>query len=200
MTGPKRRKSNAKTKKNDARTPAKGLIQEQPLGKNEAKILGLVTRGEALFLAKFFAAFFALEAAVNYFGFPLLQEFIASTQAGMLGLTSAGSLVFAKEGIFDINPSCTGLVSSSILFAIIFSLRKPEMQKKIVIFLSGAALLLILNYFRVLAVLWTAREFGPGAAEIVHIASWFSTTAFVLALWYFFTKKITGAKDFSGFM
>lgn len=166
----------------------------------DGKILGLLIRGEMWFLAKFFAIFFTLEAAINYFGFSALQNFIASSGAAALGLKSSESLVFVKSGVFDINPSCTGLVSSSILFAIVFSLRKPSTREKATIIIAGAALLLALNYFRVIAVLWTGKEFGVEAAEAVHIASWFSTTVFVLALWYFFTKKITGAKNFSDFM
>ncbi len=165
------------------------------------KILGLITGGEAWFLAKFFAIFSLLEAAVNWAGFSGLQEFIASSTGAALGLRTLGNLVFLDgAGIFEINPSCTGLVSSSILFAIVFSLRRPQLWKKAAIFLCGSALLLALNYFRVLAVLWAGREFGAAAADAVHVASWFSTTLFVLALWYYFTKKITGAKDFSGFM
>lgn len=168
-------------------------------GKN--KIFGLLTKPELFFLAKFFIIFSALEAGINYFGFKWLQGFIAASQAALLGLRSAGDLVFLHGGeIFEVSPSCTGLVSGGILFAIVFSLKKPQLWKKAAIFAAGALLLLVLNYFRVIAVLWTGKTYGAGAADIVHVASWFSTTIFVLALWYYFTKKITGAKDFSDFM
>ncbi len=187
-------------RKKTGKIPGKIRRMEVPAHAKDKKILGLLTRGEALFLLKFFMIFSVFEAAVNYFGFAPLQEFIASSQAQLLGLESSGDLVFVKGGIFQISPSCTGLVSMSILFAIVFSLCRPELPKKIFIFLIGAILLLFLNYPRVLAVLWTGREFGPGAAQVVHMLSWFSTTVFVLALWYYFTKKITGAKDFSDFM
>lgn len=157
-------------------------------------------RGEAIFLAKFFAIFFSLEAIINYFGFKPLEIFIASSQAGLLGMQGFQNYVLAKGGTFEINPSCTGLVSSSILAATVFALKKPDLKKKAMIFIAGTVLLLVLNYFRVLAVLWTGREYGIANAEIVHIASWFSTTVLVLALWYYFTKRITSAKNFSDFM
>lgn len=157
-------------------------------------------KSELLFLAKFFSIFITLEALINYFGFPALEEFIASTQAALLGLQSSGNLVFVTQGTFVITPSCTGLVSSSVLAAIVYSLKKPNLKKKTLIFLVGASLLVFLNYFRVLLVLWTGKEFGMNKAEITHVASWFSTTLFVLGLWYYFTKKITGAKNFADFI
>ncbi|VVC00408.1 Transmembrane exosortase (Exosortase_EpsH) [uncultured archaeon] len=160
----------------------------------------LLSGNEVVFIAKFFSIFLILEAAINYFGFLALQEFLAKSTAAALGLASSGSIVFIGGGSFEISPSCTGLVSSSVLAAVVFSLRKPDFGKKILIFLFGAVLLLILNYFRVLAVLWAGKEFGIEAGGIVHVVSWFTTTIFVLALWYFFTKKITGAEEFSDFM
>jgi len=201
----KKGKGGNKAGKARAKAVSKGIPQIQsaraadPLeGK---KPMGLLTKAELFFLAKFFIIFSALEAGINYFGFEGLQGFIAASQAALLGLRSAGNLVYLQGGgIFEVSPSCTGMVSGGILFAIVFSLKKPQIWKKAIIFLAGAILLLILNYFRVIAVLWTGKAYGAGAADIVHVASWFSTTLFVLALWYYFTKKITGAKDFSDFM
>ena len=104
---------------------------------------------ELFFFAKFFLIFFVLEAAINYFGFPALEKFIASTQASFLGLPSSENLVFVTEGTFVINPSCTGLVSASVLAAIIYALKKPGLKEKTLIFLAGASLLIFINYFRV---------------------------------------------------
>ncbi len=115
-------------------------------------------------------------------------------------MPSSENLVFVKDGVFEITPSCTGLVSTSILAAIVYSLKKSGLKRKTLIFLAGASMLIFLNYFRVLAVLWTGKEFGTNAAGITHVVSWFSTTIFVLVLWYYFTKKITGAKNFSDFI
>ena len=132
--------------------------------------------------------------------FQFLQEFIASTQAGILGLESLGNLVLVNGNSFQIVSSCTGLVSGSVLAAIIFSLRKPRLKLKAIIFAAGFGGLLVLNYFRVLMVLWSAREFGVDIAGAVHVVSWFATVAFVLFLWYHITKQVTGARDFSGFL
>ena len=104
------------------------------------KIAGLLTKAELFFLAKFFLIFSALEAGINYFGFEGLQSFIASSEAALLGLKSAGNLVFLQGGeIFEVSPSCTGMVSGGILFAIVFSLIMREAISRRVSGLSSSA-------------------------------------------------------------
>ncbi len=155
---------------------------------------------EILFLAKFFAIFLILEWAINTIDLSAAQALIASTVAGFMGLKTVGNLIFVSDGAFEIVPSCTGLVSTGILAAIIFSMKKPELGKKIAIFAAGSLLLIALNYFRVMTVVLIGKLYGVQAGEITHIISWFSTAAFVIGLWYYFTKKITGVKNFSGFL
>ena len=157
-------------------------------------------RKELLFLLKFFMIFAAAEALLIYADFSTLESFIAGSAAQWLGLAHSANLIFLQDGTFEINSHCTGLVSASVLAAIVFSLRRPDLPKKAGIFLAGFSLLLVLNYFRVFLVVWTGKTYGIGAGEIVHVASWFTSAAFVLALWYYITKKITGADDFSGFL
>jgi len=159
-----------------------------------------IEKKELIFFAKFFGIFLGLEYLIITLDFSPFQEFIATSQAAILGITSVGNLIFVKNGAFQIVPSCIGLVSGSVLAAAVFSLKKPELKQKILVFLSGFVLLIILNYFRVLLVIWTGNEFGLEIAEYVHVATWFTTAIFVLGLWYYFTKKITGVKNFSGFL
>lgn len=169
-------------------------------GKNKFAIPQWIPEKETFFLAKFFAIFVVLESALYAIGFETLQAAIAKSQAAIFGLHSVGNNIFVNAGIFEINPSCTGLVSGIILAAIVFSLKKPEFGKKLTVFTAGALILFTLNYFRVLVVIWTGVNFGMQAAEAVHVVSWFSTTVFVLGIWYYFTKFITGERNFQGFM
>lgn len=155
---------------------------------------------EHVFLVKFFAVFAAVEFLIFYLDFSFIEDFIASSQADFFGLESLENLVFVRDGAFEITSSCTGLVSGSVLAAIIFSLRRPQLREKAAIFLAGFTLLLALNYLRVMAVIWVGIGYGVEAAEVAHVASWLTTSAFIIALWYAFTKKITGVNDFSGFL
>ena len=154
-------------------------------------------RKEIAFLAKFAVIFSSAEFLIFTLDFSALQVFIARTQAGLFGLQASGSRIILEKGIFDITPSCTGLVSASILGAIIFSLSKPSLGQKAYIFASGVVLLLALNYIRVLAVVWAGAQFGMDAAQLLHIASWFATSLIVLGLWYVFTKRVSKVDDFA---
>jgi len=153
-----------------------------------------------VFLAKFSIIFIFLEFVLLGTITQPLEIFIATTQAGLLGLKSQANYIFVDSGAFVIVPECTGIVGTSILAAIIFSLKKPEFKKKLLIFMAGAIPLLILNFIRVLLVTWIGKEFGVDTAEIIHVASWFMSTFLVLGFWYYLTKRITGEKNFSGFL
>ena len=159
-----------------------------------------IKESEMWFLLKFFAVFAAAELLIFYLDFSALQNRIASAAADFFGLWHDGNMIFVPGGAFEIVSSCTGLVCISILAAIIFSLKKPGIAQKAVIFIAGAALLLALNYFRILLVIFAGKQYGLFAGEIVHVVSWFTTAAFVIGLWYYFTKTVTGVKSFSGFL
>jgi exosortase/archaeosortase family protein len=88
-------------------------------------------------------------------------------------------------------------VSSAILAAIIFSLRRPKLKKKAVMFLLGMAALLLLNLARVYIVLLAGMKYGIYAADILHILSWFAMAAFIIAIWMVATKKMARVKSYS---
>ena len=153
---------------------------------------------ELVFLAKFAAIYIVLQAVIQFGPLLPLEEAIASLEAGWIGAENFGNIIdTGGNGLFEISASCTGLVSASVLAAVVFSLRKPKLKKKAMVFAVGAIALFVLNLARVYIVLVSAVQFGIGMSEIVHIVSWFSTAAFILAAWYFGTKRIAKVKDFS---
>ena len=153
-------------------------------------------RKELVFLVKFFAIYLALQAAIILAPLGWLQNFIASLEAGLLGLESAGNIIQAGGGTFTIAANCTGLVSASILAAVVFSLKKPECKKKLLVFAAGAVALMLLNIVRLYIVLLIASDSGMQWADTAHTVSWFTTAALVLAAWYFGTKKIANVTNF----
>lgn len=151
----------------------------------------------AVFLIKFFLIYAVLQALLFVFPIMPLLEFIAGTEASWLGLQSQGNIVMANSHGFEIAENCSGLVSVSVLAAIVFSLSRPELHRKILLFAAGALFLFPLNLLRVYFVLLAAVKIGPGIAEALHVATWFVTSAAIIAVWYFLTKRISKAKDFS---
>ncbi|HIH21941.1 MAG TPA: exosortase/archaeosortase family protein [Candidatus Diapherotrites archaeon] len=79
-----------------------------------------------------------------------------------------------------------------VLLAIAFACKKPSLGKKALIAGTGIALLFVINWFRVFAVLWFGKNSGFQAAEIAHAISWFAMTAFILGIWYLLTKRVAG--------
>jgi exosortase/archaeosortase family protein len=152
---------------------------------------------QALFLVKFFAIFFVLQAIILFLSLNFLEQSLASFEAGLLGLQVNGNTVFVNGNSFSVDANCTGLLSVAILAAIVFSLRKPKLEKKFLVFFVSGALLLLLNVPRLFFVLWAAKEYGVSVAEAVHELSWFSTGIFILFFWFFATRKIAKIKDFS---
>ena len=149
-----------------------------------------------LFLIKFFLIYAILQTIILMAPLEPLQNSIAEFEAGLLGLEAEGNTIPVNSNRFEIVANCTGLMSISVLAAIIFSLRKPELKKKIMLFAAGAIILFPLNLLRVYLVIVTATTINPELAEILHTITWFTTSAIILAMWYYLTKRIAKVKDF----
>ncbi|MFA5125734.1 MAG: hypothetical protein WC462_01900 [archaeon] len=146
------------------------------------------------FVAKFFIIFAVLNILIELADLSFLTNFIASISASFLNAQYLHNVVFVKS-FFIITNSCTGFVSASILASIIFALRKPALKKKIILFLLGTAVLLIVNIPRIIFVLYMSK-IGFNA-ELMHEMTWFLMSAIVLAIWYYGTKRVEGIKEFN---
>jgi exosortase/archaeosortase family protein len=155
---------------------------------------------QVLFLVKFLAIFIVLQALLFLVDISFLQAGIASLEAGWVGGQSLGSLVYLQGMPFDISPSCTGLVASFILAAVVFALKKPGLKEKAVTFVIGTIALLLVNLLRVYLVLSVASAFNLYLAEVLHIVSWFVMAGLIIALWYYATTRIYKIRDFDGFL
>ncbi|MCX6800993.1 MAG: archaeosortase/exosortase family protein [Candidatus Diapherotrites archaeon] len=150
----------------------------------------------AVFLAKFFLLFAFFSYAIEKINLSALNTYIAGITAAIAALPFSGNEIIIPNGEkFIITNLCTGLLSGSILFSIIFSLKRPAMKKKIITFLAGLAVLLLANIPRISIVLVAAKSGFD--AELVHTTSWFLMSGLVVLLWYYGTKKIAGIKNFN---
>lgn len=147
------------------------------------------------FVVKFFIIFAVLNYLIEIASLAPLTEFIAKTSAGWLSLPVFASTIISGGQLFVVTNLCTGLVSASILAAIIFSLRRPSIEKKILLFLAGAAVLLVANIPRVVLVLFAAQNGFD--AELVHEFTWIIMSVIVLGFWYYGTKRIEKIKEFN---
>jgi exosortase/archaeosortase family protein len=151
---------------------------------------------QAIFVVKFLAIFIVGELLIPFLPLQGIQNAIASLHAGLLGYTAIGNTILIQNTLFVVNEYCIGSVSSLILLAIIFSLKKPELKKKIGLWVAGTIILFLANLVRVYLVLWTGKVWGGEAAELLHIFSWFVVAGLILLVWYYATKKMLGIKQF----
>jgi len=159
--------------------------------------LGLnIGRAELVFLLKFFIIYGILQYVIYIAPMHFITEPIASLEAAFLGLKNMENTILFDSVRFVINNSCTGFVSASILGAIVFSLKKPDLKKKLYIFAVCALALFAINLARVYLVILFGIRFGVTLAEFAHIISWFLMSAAIIVCWYMVTKKIIGVKEF----
>ncbi len=143
-----------------------------------------------LFLAKFLVIFFILTFLINSVDLSFFSEKEAALVAGVVGLQSQGNAVFLSEKTFFVTNNCLGLITASILAALIFSFKKPDLKKKLGLFAAGFVLIMVVNVFRLWFVLFSATNGFD--AELVHTVTWFFMSGVVLFIWYYGSKKCFG--------
>ena len=148
-----------------------------------------------LFLGKFFVIFAILTIIIELLDLSMFTSWLASICAVPFGLEVQGNAIMINGQQFAVTNACTGLMSASILAAVIFALKKPELEKKMTIFIVGLVVLLVANIPRIMLVLWTAT-LGLDAG-LVHTLTWFLMSALILLLWYYGTKLYAKIDDFS---
>ncbi|MFA5931042.1 MAG: archaeosortase/exosortase family protein [archaeon] len=148
-----------------------------------------------VFAIKFFAIFIVLNFLIELVDLSFLTNAITQIAATILGLDYLLNVVYVNNGLFIVSNLCTGLVSASILAAIIFSLNKPELSKKTTLFLAGLIILLAVNIPRIIFVLFVAK-YGFDA-ELVHELTWFVMSGLVLLIWYYGSKRLLKLKEIS---
>ena len=151
---------------------------------------------EILFIAKFFIVFLVLQALIIVLPLAPVKIFIAETAGFATGFPAIENKIIVSEQAFEITENCTGLVSGAILAALVFSLRRPELKKKFLIAITGALILFLLNFPRILFVLYASQAFGIEYAELFHEITWYSTALLVFLAWFFGMKKIGKIKNF----
>ncbi|MEM4663208.1 MAG: exosortase/archaeosortase family protein [Candidatus Diapherotrites archaeon] len=149
---------------------------------------------EFMFLIKFFLIYGTLQAGIYLADINPLTNWIASFEASLFDLENQGNVIRANGVAFVINNSCTGLVSISVLAAIVFSFRKPDLKHKLLVFLPCSLILFLVNLLRVYLVLYAGVHINHRLVEPLHISSWFLMSAAIVFLWYVGTKKIAKIK------
>ncbi|MFH1752427.1 MAG: exosortase/archaeosortase family protein [archaeon] len=145
------------------------------------------------FALKFLVIFAVLYLIVFLADTKGIENNLAELEGQLTGVNVQGNQLNVNGNNLEINYSCTGLFSTILIIALVFSLRKPEIDKKLYIIVVSVIVLMLFNVLRVFMVIETAKN-DFSLASNVHVIGWFISTLLVLGLWYYLTKKFTGKK------
>jgi exosortase/archaeosortase family protein len=112
--------------------------------------------------------------------------------AMVLNLPFLNNQIFLNEKIFIITNSCLGFVTMSVLFSLIFSLRKLELIKKAGLFIVGAGVIFLINILRLIVVVFS--EIVGVYSNLVHTLTWFFMSFVVLVFFILSTNLVSGKK------
>ncbi len=138
------------------------------------------------FSIKFFLIFFALSFIIDFLDLSIISNFLTIIVASALNLPFLGNQIFLNEKVFVISSACLGFSTISILFALIFSLRKPELIRKIWLFIFGAGFIFLINIPRLVVVVFS--EIIGFDSDLVHTLTWFLMSLVVLVIFLLATK------------
>lgn len=156
------------------------------------KLISKENKEISVFVIKFFLLFSILFLLIEFTNLNFLNNFLAEYSAKFFGLDYFSNIIFGENINFVVTNLCTGLVSVAILFSIIFAFKKPSNINKIIIFVLGALILLISNFFRILFVIFMAKNGFD--AELVHSITWFIMSFLILIFWFYVNKLLLGYK------
>jgi exosortase/archaeosortase family protein len=146
------------------------------------------------FLFRFFLLFIGVEFLLYVLPPIPYQEWLASSVAGWYSIPVHEIWVGVAHGNFEITPSCTGFTSAALFLGLLFGFPSlPKRKEKWA--LLGVLLILILNYVRLLAVIWAGENVSLPAAETIHILSWFILSGIAFGMWFRILQHETREKN-----
>jgi exosortase/archaeosortase family protein len=146
------------------------------------------------FSIKFFLIFFTLTFVIELLDLSMVSNFLTIIVASVLNLPFKLNQIFFEGNTFIISNACLGFSSASILFALIFSLKKPIFTKKLILFVLGFLIIFLINIPRLILVVYSAT-IGFNA-DLVHTFTWFLMSVLVLLIIligakYYYKKELS---------
>ncbi len=136
------------------------------------------------FLFRFFAVFALVEVFLTIFPPIHYQQWLASSVAGVLGLSSQGIFIYVNGFAFEISAFCTGLSTWGLWLGLLYGFSFPRGVKKIKYALFGLGGIILVNFFRLVGIVYAGTHYSFVAVDTLHTLTWFIMSALVLGAWY----------------
>lgn len=113
------------------------------------------------------------------------QQWLASAVANVLGLSSQGIFIYVNGFAFEISAFCTGLSTWGLWLGLLYGFSFPRGMEKIKYALLGLAGVVLVNFFRLLGIVYVGMRESFVAVDVLHTLTWFVMSALVLGAWYY---------------
>jgi len=101
-----------------------------------------------------------------------------------------GYSLVIEDKILDFVPACVATSAYSLLALLILLSKNMKLKKGILMFISGALLILIMNIIRIDLQLYILLEFGKNYFDKVHLFFWhIVSSVYVAGVWIYLTYK-----------
>ena len=137
------------------------------------------------FLLRFFAVFMLVEVFLTIFPPIHYQQWLASAVANVLGLSSQGVFIYVNGIAFEISAFCTGLSTWGLWLGLLYGFSFPRGNAKIKYALLGLGGIVLVNFFRLMGIVYAGVNYSFFAVDTLHTLTWFVMSALVLGAWYF---------------
>ena len=138
------------------------------------------------FVLRFLAVFIAFQAIALLSPLHFLQNGMAQLLGGMYSIPVSGSLLLLRPTAFEITPLCTGITSISIWLGLLWGFKLPEKKEKIALAVWGSIAILLINFLRVMLIVFWGTTYPLAEVENLHIISWFVLSGIMVVAWKHF--------------
>jgi exosortase/archaeosortase family protein len=144
------------------------------------------------FLVRFFLIFIGVELALAIFPLYAYQSGLTESLGRVFSLPVNGTFLFFQDGtVFEISAFCTGFTSAALFAGLLYGFSSiPKNKTKYLI--EGTVLLLLLNYIRLLVIIWVGQTVSISAAYWAHALSWFVLSGIAFGAWLLILRRETG--------
>ncbi|MFH1636961.1 MAG: pacearchaeosortase [Candidatus Woesearchaeota archaeon] len=136
----------------------------------------------AILLGIFYKLFYLVFAPLTlYPAFYLIRMMTPATLSGIM--------LYIPGYTFSFIDACAAASAYLLLSYLILLTMDISIKKRVAMFLSGSALILAFNIFRIWLLFYILLNFGMSAFQAVHMFIWkFLATLYVLAVWIFLIR------------
>lgn len=147
------------------------------------------------FVIRFLLVFFAFQVLAVFSPLHFLQNAMAQILGGMFSLPVEGSLLLLRPTAFEITPLCTGITSIAIWLGLLWGFKLPEKKEKIALAVWGSIVILLINFFRVMLIVYWGKTYPLAAVELAHTISWFVLSGVIILGWRYFLMQRYGFEN-----